>query len=134
MLLCPISAIASQSANPTQDTMSHTMQLLNYLDTQEEAVLTYHASDMILAVHSDASYISEPTAHSRAGSHFFLSSNADISPNNGAILNIAHIIKHVMASTTKAELAALYITVPKVVYINHFVGVRSQTTCYTPPD
>ena len=72
---------------------------------------------MILASHSDASYLSEPNACSWAGSHFFLSSNADIPPNNGAILNLAHIIKNFMASATKAKLAALYITVCKAVYI-----------------
>eukprot|EP00804_Cyclotella_cryptica_P022993 CCRYP_015003-RA/>CCRYP_015003-RA protein AED:0.12 eAED:0.12 QI:0/0/0/1/1/1/2/0/454 len=116
-LLCPISAIASQSAAPTQDTMTQTLQLLDYLATQEEAVLTYHASDMLLAAHSDASYLSEPQARSRAGGHFFLSSNADIPPNNGAILNIAHIIKHVMASATEAELVALFITAREAVYI-----------------
>jgi hypothetical protein len=55
-LLCPISAIASQSSNPTTDTMQQTLQLLDYLATQEDAVLSYHASDMVLAVHSDASY------------------------------------------------------------------------------
>ena len=54
-LLCPISAIASQSATPTTDTLEHTKQLLNYVATQEEAVLTYNASDMKLAAHSDAS-------------------------------------------------------------------------------
>jgi hypothetical protein len=36
--------------------MRHTQQLLDYLATQEDAVLTYNASNMILAVHSDASY------------------------------------------------------------------------------
>jgi hypothetical protein len=46
-------------------------QLLDYLGTQEEAILTYNASDMILAVHSNASYLSKPKAHSRAGGHFF---------------------------------------------------------------
>jgi hypothetical protein len=61
-LLCPISAIASQSSKPTEDTMHHTQQLLDYLATQEDAVLTYNASDMILAVHSNASYLSEPKA------------------------------------------------------------------------
>ncbi len=50
-LLCPISAIASQSPKPNKDTMRQTLQLLNYLATQEDAVLTYHASDMVLAVH-----------------------------------------------------------------------------------
>ena len=131
MLLCPISAITSQSANPTQDTLSHTRQLLDYLATQEEAVLTYHANDMILTVHSNASYLSEPNARSRAGSHFFLSSNAGIPPNNGTILNLAHIIKHVMASTTEAELAALYITACKAVYIRiilNELGHKQPTT------
>ena len=116
-LLCPISAIASQSATPTEDTFEQTQQLLDYLATQEEAVLTYTASEMTLAAHSDASYLSEPKARSRAGGHFFLSNNATIPPNNGAVLNIAHIIKHVMASATEAELAALYIMAREAVYI-----------------
>jgi hypothetical protein len=70
-LLCPISAIASQSAKPTTDTMKQTQQLLDYIASQEDAVITYNASDMILAAHSDASYLSEPQARSRAGGHFF---------------------------------------------------------------
>ena len=44
-LLCPISAIASQAAKPTKDTMEQTLQLIDYIATQEEAVLTYSASD-----------------------------------------------------------------------------------------
>jgi hypothetical protein len=116
-LLCPISAIASQSASPTEDTMKHTVQLLDYIATQEEAVLTYNASDMKLAVHSDASYLSGPKARSRAGGHFFLSGETVVPGNNGAVLNIAHIIKHVMSSATEAELAALYIMAREAVYI-----------------
>ena len=116
-LLCPISAIAAQAANPTEETMQHTQQLLKYLASQEEAVLTYNASKMILAVHSDASYLSKLKARSRAGGHFFLSNNSNIPPNNGAILNIAHIIKHVMSSATEAEISALYITAREAVYM-----------------
>ena len=97
--------------------MKQTKQLLDYLASQEEAVLTYSASEMILVVHSDASYLNESKAQNRAGGHFFMSSNSDIPPNNGAILNIAHIIKHVMASATEAELAALYIMAREAVYI-----------------
>jgi hypothetical protein len=86
---------------------------------------------MILAAQSDASYLSEPQARGRAGSHFFLSSNADISPNNGTILNIAHTIKHVMESATEAKLAALYITACKAVYIRiilHDLGHKQPAT------
>jgi len=72
---------------------------------------------MKLAIHSDASYLSEPQARSRAGWHFFLSNEATIPANNSAMLNIAHIIKHVMTSATKAELAALYIMAREAVYI-----------------
>ena len=72
---------------------------------------------MVLAVHSDAGYLNKPKARSRAGGHFFLSNNSNIPPNNGAVLNIAHIIKHVMSSATKAELAALYIMAREAVYI-----------------
>ena len=72
---------------------------------------------MVLAVHSVASYLSEPKARSRAGGHFFLSSDTTVSPNNGAVLNIAHIIKNVMSSATEAELAGLYIIAREAVYI-----------------
>ena len=116
-MLTPISAIASQAAQPTKDTLAQTQQLLNYLATQEDAVLTYHRSDMILAAHSDASYLSKPQARSRAGGHYFMSNNAKIPPNNGVILNNATIIKHVMSSATEAELVALYIVARKAVYI-----------------
>ena len=89
--------------------MKYTTQFLDYVATQEEAVLTFNSSDMKLAVHSNASYLSEPKARSRAGGHFFLSNDSTIPPNNSAILNIAHIIRHIMPSATEAELAALYI-------------------------
>jgi hypothetical protein len=46
-----------------------------------------------------------------------LSSDAAIPTSNGAVLNIAHIIKHVTSSATEAELAALYIMARKAVYI-----------------
>ena len=47
--------------------MAKTKHLLDYLATQEEAVLTYSASNMVLAVHSDAGYLNEANARSRAG-------------------------------------------------------------------
>jgi hypothetical protein len=111
--------------------MQQTKRLLDYIASQEDAVITFNSSDMILATHSDASYLSEPQARSRAGGHFFLSTSTDIPPNNGAILNIAHIIKHVMASATEAELAALYINACEAVYIRIILdelGHKQPTT------
>ena len=98
--------------------MNQTNQLLDYVATQEEAVLTYHASNMKLATHSDASYLSEPKARSRAGGHLFLSSDTQVPSNNGTVLNIAHIIKHIMTSAIEAKLAAIYIIAREAVYIH----------------
>eukprot|EP00804_Cyclotella_cryptica_P024841 CCRYP_001785-RA/>CCRYP_001785-RA protein AED:0.34 eAED:0.34 QI:0/0/0/1/0/0/2/0/376 len=47
-------------------------QFLDYAMTHPDAMITYHASNMILAVHSDTSYLSETKARSGRG-HFFLS-------------------------------------------------------------
>jgi hypothetical protein len=68
--------------------MQQTLQLLNYLATQEDAILSYHANYMVLAVHSNTSNLSKPKARSQSGGHFFLSSDIAVPPNNGAILNI----------------------------------------------
>ena len=77
--------------------------------TQEEAILTYRASKMVLAIHSNASHLSEPKARSWAGGHMFMAGNEEIPFNNGAILNISQIIWAVMSSAAEAELGALFI-------------------------
>jgi hypothetical protein len=45
---------------------------LDYLATHPDATIWYHASDMILHIHSDASYLSVSNARSRLGGLFFL--------------------------------------------------------------
>ena len=97
--------------------MQQTEQLLEYLATQEEAVITYNAGNMKVVVHSDVSYLSEPQARSRAGGYSFLSKEFTVPQNNGALINISHIIKHVMLSAKEAELAAFYIIARETVYI-----------------
>ena len=61
-----------------------------------DAIISYHASDMVLAVYSDAPYHSKSKARSRAGGHFLMSSDTEDPKNNGAVLNISHIVKAVM--------------------------------------
>jgi hypothetical protein len=63
---------------------------------------------MILAIHTDASYLSKLGEKSRAAGHFYLTNQNDEDFNNGAILTLSSIIKHVMSSASEAELAALY--------------------------
>eukprot|EP00957_Ditylum_brightwellii_P060964 4628141-Ditylum_brightwellii.AAC.1 len=61
---------------------------------------------MILTLHSDASYLSEKKACSRAAGHFYLRNKDDKEFNNGAVLTLSTIIRHVVASASEAELAA----------------------------
>jgi hypothetical protein len=42
--------------------MQQTLQLLDYLAMQEDAILSYNASNMVLAVHNNASYLGKPKA------------------------------------------------------------------------
>ncbi len=94
-LLPALSALASQQANPTEQTLALCKQFLEYMASQDKAVLTYKASNMVLAIHSDASYLSEPKARSRAGGHMFMAGRDDIPTNNGAVLTISqssHVI------------------------------------------
>ena len=69
---------------------------LDYMASQEEAVLTYKVSDMVLVIHSDALYLSKSKACRRTGGHMFMSANNNILTNNGAILNILQIIQAFM--------------------------------------
>ena len=91
-ILTALSALASQQATPTEKMKKLTKLFLDHMATQEDAVLTYKASDMVLAIHSNALYLSEPKARSRAGGHMFMSADNDIPANNGAVLNISQII------------------------------------------
>ena len=107
-MLVALSAIAAEQGNPTENTLAKVKQFLDYAATHPEAVVTYKKSNMVLAVHSDASYLSEPKARSRVGGHFFMSANHDEPPNNGAVLNVSKVLKAVMSSAAEAELGGLF--------------------------
>ena len=132
-MLTALSALASEQASPTQKTMEKCKQFLDYAASQPEAVVTYKTSDMKLAIHSDASYLSEPKARSRAGGYFFLTKNANSTdPDNGAVLNVAQIIKAVMSSAAEAELGALFINAKHAVPMRHTLEEMGHPQGRTP--
>ena len=79
-ILVAINALATEQSKPTEATMERVRQFLDYCAMQEDAVITYHASDMILEIHSNAGYFNESGARSRVGGHFFLSTAANTPP------------------------------------------------------
>jgi hypothetical protein len=112
--------------------MQRVQHFLDYAATQEPAVTTYRASDMVLAIHSDAGYLNVEGARSRAGGHHFLSENVANPSNNGAIYNEASIIIAVMSSTAEAEIRALYINARKAVEVRNILGEMGHTQPPTP--
>ena len=80
--------------------------------TNPDAKTWYRASDIVLNVHSDASYLTAANARSGAGSHFFLGSPPkDGCPIrlNGTVLALSTILRCVAASAAKVELNALFL-------------------------
>jgi hypothetical protein len=71
-LLTVLSSIATHQSNGTQAIATTCDQLLDYVATHPNASICYKACNMILAVHTDASYLSEPSGKSRASAHFYL--------------------------------------------------------------
>ena len=131
-IITGLSSLAAAQANPTTHTLSLVKWLLDYAATNPNAILTYKKSDMVLAVHSDASYLSEPSARSRVGGHFFCSTNAEDPPNNGAVLNISKILKAVMSSAAEAELGALYINAHEAIPMRHLLEEMGHKQPPTP--
>jgi hypothetical protein len=118
-MLVSLGTLASAQTKGTQATKKAAAQLLDYCFTHPDAKVRYHASGMILSIHSDASYHSEAKARSRVAGHFILTDSlqhptvapkpaAPLPAHNGAILIISSILPMVVASATEAELAALY--------------------------
>jgi hypothetical protein len=100
-----ISALASEQTTATETTAEKINQLLNYCETNPDATIQYAASDMVLHIHSDASYLSEPKARSRIGGHLLLSSatNSTNHIHNGPILTISTVYKNIFSSIMEAE-------------------------------
>ena len=92
-MLVILSAVPSSQAAPTEATMEKSKYFLEYAASHPYAILSYSVSDMVVAAHINASYLTEPKARSRAGGHFFMSNNASNPGNNGAVFNISLIIK-----------------------------------------
>jgi hypothetical protein len=110
-VLLGLSLIAVEQTKATEGTMGQCINLLNYLATNQDAKVRFHASDMVMNIHSDPSYLSETTVYSRACGHFFMEwmpKNEEPIQLNGAFYVNTIILCFVMASAAEAELGALF--------------------------
>ena len=106
-----LSALVSQQSKATQRTAKDAVTFLRYCASNPAATIRYHASDMVLEVHSDASYNSEPKARRRAGRHFYMGSKmatAISNTANGAVLATTGVMRAVLSSASEVEIGALF--------------------------
>ncbi len=102
--LSSIARAATKGAKATEDAAQH---LMGYAYSNPDAQTKFRASDMIIQGDSDAAYLVEPDARSRAGGFHFLG-NKEHTMFNGPIHVLAKTIKAVMASAMEAEMKALF--------------------------
>ncbi len=111
--LMALSSIAIKQTKETTNTMEKAKRLLDYLATNPNTIFPYRMSDMVMNVHSNASYLSEAGAHSAEhAAIFFMGWNAkDGNPIklNGAFFTLCALFCFVVASAAEAKLGALFL-------------------------
>jgi hypothetical protein len=108
-ILMPLNDISTEQTKATEKTRAATNQMSDYLATHLDTTIRYHPSDMVLHIHSDASYLSVSNARSRLGGLFFLGNKSPEQETlNGSIFNIAAVIKNVVASAAESEVGACF--------------------------
>jgi hypothetical protein len=111
-VLMALGSIVIEQTKGMSNTMEKTKQLIDYLATNLDAMIQYCASDMIMNVHPDGSYLSEAGTRSRACGNFFMGWNAkDSNPIklNGPFFTLCAILCFVVTSAAEAELGALFL-------------------------
>jgi hypothetical protein len=107
-MLFACNKISTKQANPTTETAEWAEHLLLYANKFPNAKLIYRASDLILKGASDASYLGDDDAQSRAGGYWYLG-DKDNDTINGHILCVSKLIPAIVASAGEAEYAALFL-------------------------
>ncbi len=106
-----LSMIAIEQTKSTETTMGRCMQLLDCLASNQEAKVRFHASDMIMNILFDASYLSKKGVRSQACGHFFMGwmpKDGESIKLNGSFHSNSSIMRFVVASAAEAELGALF--------------------------
>jgi hypothetical protein len=139
-MLTAIGKIATQQASAIKFTLRAVTQLLNYAATNLEAIVLFHASDMVLYVESNASYLSVSKARFRAVGYHYLSNKAgnpskQQPPLNGPVNILCKILKNVLSSAAEAELAGLFLNgkeaVPKRITLEELGHPQPPTPMVT---
>jgi hypothetical protein len=107
-----LSLIIIEQSKGTTNTMQKSKQLLDYLATYSDATIQFKASNMILNIYLDASYLSKSDARSQACGHFFMGwtpNNGNLIKLNAKFFTLCAFLRFVVASSAEAELRDLFL-------------------------
>jgi hypothetical protein len=109
LMITAINKIGSRQAGADVTILGDIERFLQYASRWDSNVMRIHGSNMILNVHSDASYLSETKARSRAGAFMCMGTDMHGTRPNAPVLYLSVIISTIVDSATAAEYAAAFI-------------------------
>ena len=102
-----LSTLTGRQCKATDNLEEEVSHFLYYCATHPNTGIQLMASDMVLTLHLNASYLYEPDSKSRVTGHFCLPKYKDKILNNGAVKTLSKIIKHVLLTTAEAKTTAI---------------------------
>ena len=88
------------------------VQLLNYCAMHTDEFIGYKKCAIIIAIHSDSSYLSNPKVRIRAGGNLFLTNKQKKGQpimNNVVLPAVYTILPNAILSAAKADITTLYL-------------------------
>ena len=112
-ILPALNEISTKQAKPTEETKNKCNRVLDYLACHPDAIIRFHASDMILHTDTDAAYLVLPKARSRIAAYYYLSDHLPISDQlsprlNGALDVDCKTIRRVVTSAAESETEGIF--------------------------
>ena len=127
-LLKTLSTLSTEQIKDIEYTKTKINQLFDYCVTHPNTKIQFYTSDIILHIHSDKLYLSEPNSCSAATEYFCLAYKPDTKKNilnNGAIHTLVKIIKYIILSATECELGILFINIKNSLSLNNIRETQS---------
>jgi hypothetical protein len=128
-MLTQLNKLASAQSKPTERLNRDIDRFLQYAATFPNSKSIIQPSNMVLAVHSDGSYLSESGSRSRAGGiHFFRPTKpVPTFPMNSPILVLSKILPCVLASAMETEYASLFLNAQHAVQLRNTLADLGYT-------
>ena len=115
-MLVALGNLATEQSKPTKSLWDDITWFLNYAASHPDTKICFSASDMILHIASDRSYLSETKSRSRVGGILYLSSKLPKHnqapgcnhPFNDPFHVVAKILNMITSSSMETEVAATF--------------------------